>query len=236
MQIAIYYRYYMKLKFKRLIAPKPSSSPQTNFVSYLTRPFSHLRKSIRSLYNWTVKWAAHPKANRALAAVSFAESSFFPLPPDPLLLTMTFSRPKFWWKFALLTTFGSVIGGLFGYFIGFALFESIGTWLINTLHLASGFEAVEKLYVSQSFWAVFAAAFTPIPYKIFTIAAGVFRINIIGFVVASLLGRGLRFFAVAGAAYFLGQKYKDQIEKYVDVISLILLVVIIIIALAANVF
>ncbi len=208
---------------QRANTPKPTSSFQSNALLWMATPLSFVRKKIKSLYTWTVKWAAHPRANLALASVSFAESSFFPLPPDPLLLTMTFSRPKAWWRLAMIATIGSVIGGLFGYFIGFALFESIGGWLIQALHLQTGFATVEKLYVTQSFWAVFAAAFTPIPYKIFTIAAGVFAVNLPGFIIASLLGRGMRFFAVSGAAAVLGNKYKDQIERYVDLISLSLL-------------
>ena len=218
------------------LTPKLESSPGSDLLLIITSPFKSLRKSIKKLYSWTVKWAAHPKANWALGGISFSESSFFPLPPDPLLLTMTFAKPKFWWRFALLTTIGSVLGGMFGYFIGFAFFESIGEWLVNVLHLQSGFESVAELYAKQSFWAVFAAAFTPIPYKIFTIAAGVFRINFPGFVIASLFGRGLRFFAVAGAAHLLGKKYKDQIERYVDVISLGLLAVIIIGLFASRLF
>jgi membrane protein YqaA with SNARE-associated domain len=206
------------------LAPKATSSYE--ILALLKLPITKVRTIVKRLYGWTVKWAAHPKANRALAGVSFAESSFFPLPPDPLLLTMTFAQPKKWWKLALLTTVGSVIGGLFGYFIGFALFESIGAWLVATLHLEAGFTSVELLYQEQSFWAVFAAAFTPIPYKIFTIAAGVFTINIFGFVMASIIGRGLRFFAVSGAAAVLGKAYKEQIEKYIDLISLALLGVI----------
>ena len=210
------------------VTPKQESVLSQRILLMLLAPVSSVRKRIKALYSWTVKWAAHPRANIALASVSFAESSFFPLPPDPLLLTMVFSRPKKWWKLALITTTFSVIGGVFGYFIGIALFESIGSWLISTLHLEQGFADVEKIYSEQSFWAVFAAAFTPIPYKIFTIAAGVFRVNFPGFVLASLFGRGLRFFAVAGLAATLGKKYKDQIERYIDIISLVLLAIIVI--------
>lgn len=216
----------LREKILRKNAPDMKSSPGVDLLLLLARPIHGLRKKIKKLYSWTIKWAAHPRANWALGGVSFAESSFFPLPPDPLLLTMTFAKPKSWWRLALLTTIGSVLGGMFGYFIGFALFESIGEWLIATLHLESGFAQVERLYVQQSFWAVFAAAFTPIPYKIFTIAAGVFRVSFPGFVIASILGRGMRFFAVAAAATILGKKYKDQIERYIDVISLALLGVI----------
>ncbi len=220
----------------KLTTPKPSSSPETELLLLLSKPFRSLRSSIKRLYNWTVKWAAHKRANWALFGVSFAESSFFPLPPDPLLLTMTFAKPKRWWKLATITMVASVLGGLFGYFIGFALFESIGVWLVNTLHLEAGFTKVENLYQRQSFWAILAAAFTPIPYKIFTIAAGVFSINVFGFVIASIIGRGGRFFLVAGTAAILGKKYKDRIERYIDLIGLGLLAIILLLVALANLF
>ncbi len=216
-------------------APKAVSSPETAILLSITYPIKKLRAFIKRLYAWTIKWAAHPRANLALFSISFAESSFFPLPPDPLLIATTFAKPKKWWRLAFLTIAGSVLGGLFGYFIGYALFESIGGWLIRTLHLQSGFASVEQLYIEQSFWAVFAAAFTPIPYKIFTIAAGVFQINLLGFIFASLLGRGMRFLGVAGAAAFLGEKYKDKIERSIDLISLGLLAIIIVVVILFRV-
>lgn len=152
--------------------------------------------------------------------MSFAESSFFPVPPDPLLLTMTFTKPKKWLKYASVTTAGSIIGGIFGYLIGLLLFESLGTWIIDGLHLQHEFVAVGEWYDRYAFWAVLAAAFSPIPYKLFTIAGGVFRINFLGFLLASIIGRGGRFFLVAFLAKTLGSRYREKIEHYIDYISL----------------
>lgn len=178
------------------------------------------RSPIKRLYAWTVKWSKHPKAERALGALSFAESSFFPVPPDPLLLTMTFSEPSKWRRYALLATTMSVLGGIFGYLIGFLLWDTVGTIIIDGLHLAEGFEIVGAKYQEFAFIAVLTAAFSPIPYKVFTIAGGVFRINFPLFVLASIMGRGGRFFMVALAANYFGKKHAARIEKYIDYISL----------------
>lgn len=184
------------------------------------------RSPIKRLYNWTVKWSQHRHALRALTVMSFAESSFFPVPPDPLLLTMTFTKPKKWLKYAGITTAASVIGGIFGYLIGLLLFESLGTWIIDSLHLQHEFVAVGEWYDRYAFWAVLAAAFSPIPYKLFTIAGGVFRINFFGFLLASIIGRGGRFFLVAFLSKTLGSRYREKIEHYIDYISLATVVLI----------
>ena len=187
------------------------------------------RDWIRRLYNWTTKWAAHRHANRALAGLSFAESSFFPIPPDPLLIAMVFTKTKMWWRYALLTTAASVLGGLFGYLIGFALLESVGDWLISTYHLEEAYANLGQAFDDNALITIFGAALTPIPYKVFTISAGAFKVNLGLFILASIIGRGTRFFAVAWLAGLLGEKYKAQIEKYIDVISLVLLLVIVLI-------
>lgn len=178
------------------------------------------KSPIKRLYAWTVKWSKHPKAENALSLLSFAESSFFPVPPDPLLLTMTFSEPAKWRRYASIATVMSVLGGVFGYLIGLLLWDSIGSYIIDGLHLSEGFESVGKQYQDLAFIAVLTAAFSPIPYKVFTIAGGVFRINFVLFVIASILGRGGRFFAVALAANYFGKKHAARIEKYIDYISL----------------
>ena len=220
----------MKIPFRnRLQKYRPNfeafknSSPILVILSLFKVP----RKWIKSLYGWVVKWSGHKNAQSALAGISFAESSFFPLPPDPLLMAMVFAKPKKWLKYAAITLVASVLGGLFGYLIGSVFFDSIGDWLLSTLHLEEGFKDVENLYLQYSFWIVFVSAISPIPYKIFTIAAGVFKVNLIGFLIASIIGRGLRFFAVAGLASFLGHKYKDKIEQYIDLVSLGLVVLLV---------
>ena len=199
------------------------SKPFLILIEILAKPKDWIRK----LYNWVVKWASHKRAKTALAGLGFAESSFFPLPPDPLLMAMVFAKPKHWLKYASITLIASVVGGIFGYLIGFGLMESVGQWIINTLHINKEFADIGVAYKNNASLAVFAAAFTPIPYKIITISAGAFRINFVVFLIASVIGRGSRFFTVAGLSAFLGKKYKDQIERYIDVISLLLLVVIV---------
>jgi len=200
----------------------------------MSNPITWLRLKIKQLYAWTTKWAHTKHAERALGALSFAESSFFPIPPDPLLIAVVLTYPKKWIKFATITTVMSVLGGIFGYFIGFVLFESAGEWLIETYHLQEQFTSLEQGFNSNLVITVFAAALTPIPYKIFTISAGAFGVNLGLFIIASILGRGARFFAVAALTAVLGKKYKNQIENYIDIISLTVLGMMIVILIISS--
>lgn len=200
----------------------------------MMHPINWLRSKLRALYDWTVAWANHPKADRALGGLSFAESSFFPIPPDPLLMAMVFTQAKRWKYLAFLTTIASVLGGLFGYLIGFALLESVGSWLIETYHLQDDYARLGEAFDQNALLTIFGAALTPIPYKVFTITAGAFKVNLLIFVMASVLGRGARFVAVAAIAATLGAKYREKIEKYIDIISLLLLLLIIVIVVLAT--
>lgn len=186
------------------------------------------------MYAWTIKWSESKHATTALVGLTAAEASFFPLPTDPLLMTMIFAKPKRWLKLVILTISASVVGAMFGYLIGFVLFESIGQIIISALHLENSFPQVQQYYESYSFLVIIVAAFTPLPFKVFTIAAGVFRVNFIGFVAASIVGRAMRYGLVGALAHFLGRKYKDQIEKYVDTISLVIMAVIIVVYLLTR--
>ncbi|MCU0667042.1 MAG: DedA family protein [Patescibacteria group bacterium] len=206
-------------KYESFIASKPFLLT----ASILSWP----RQKIRQVYGWMVGFAETKNAERALAGFSFVESSFFPIPPDPLLIAITTVNPKKWVRFATICTIFSVIGGLFGYLIGMLLFESVGQWVISTYHLESEFASLKESFSTNGFLAIFAAAFTPIPYKLITISAGVVQLNIIVFIVASIIGRGGRFFLVAFLMHKLGAKYKDQIEQYIDVLSLAFLALII---------
>ena len=203
---------------KKNIKPKFDKFIQTKPFMLFANLFSWPRKKIRQAYAWVVGWADKPSAEKALAGISFAESSFFPVPPDPLLIALTIAKPNKYIRFALIATIASVIGGLFGYFIGFGLFETIGQWVIDTYHLQAQFTQLEQWYIASGFIAIFAAAFTPIPYKLITISAGVFGVNIFLFLLASILGRGIRFFLVAYVMHHFGAKYKKQIEKYIFMI------------------
>lgn len=184
-------------------------------------------KQLKRLYRWTLHWSKTKHAKVALFINAFAESSFFPIPPDVLLIAMTVAHRYKWWFYASIATAGSVIGGLFGYYIGVTFFETLGRPIIDFYHLQKAFEMVGSKYEQNAFLAVFTAAFTPIPFKVFTIAAGVFHINLVSLVVGSILGRAGRFFAVALALRIFGEKISNAIEKYFDILSLLLMVLLI---------
>lgn len=194
----------------------------------------YLRHPIRQMYAWVTHWAKTKHAETALWGVSFAESSFFPIPPDPLLMAMTFSKENKWLRFAFITTAASILGGIAGYLIGFGLFETIGEWIIDTYHLQDEYANLSQKYTDNAAIAVFSAALTPIPYKIITITAGAAKINLVTFVIASIAGRSMRFFAVAGLAKYLGKNHKENIEKYIDIISLSLIAILILLLLIIS--
>lgn len=173
-------------------------------------------KLIRRLYDWVLSWANHPAGIWALAGISFAESSFFPIPPDVLQIALGLSKPKKSFWYAFVSSVASVLGGVFGYFIGYFLYESIGKGIINLYHLQATFEKVGAYYQDQAFIWIFIAAFTPIPFKVFTIAAGVYHdfVPLWILVGASAIGRPARFFSVGALIYFFGPKVKDFIDRY----------------------
>ena len=174
---------------------------------------------LRRLYNWTIHWATTPQAVPALVAIAFIESSFFPIPPDVLLMALCFAHPKRWAHFAFWCTVGSVTGGVFGWWIGHALWGVVGPWFFA--HVPGFTEAtflkVEGFYQQNAFLFILTAAFTPIPYKVFTVASGVFAVPIPTLVSASILGRAGRFFLVAAVIRLGGAKLKPYIEKYLEV-------------------
>lgn len=174
---------------------------------------------LRRLYDWTVSWADKPQGTQALAALSFAESSFFPIPPDVLLIPLVFGAPKRWWKIALVCTVASVLGGVFGWYIGKFFWQSTQDFFFSYVFSKEAFESVEKMYGEFAFLAILGAAFTPIPYKVFTIAAGVCNISLPVLIGASIIGRGGRFFLVALIIYFVGPKAKPWIEKYFNTLA-----------------
>lgn len=176
---------------------------------------------LHNLYRWTLKWAAHPRAVWALFFISFIESSVFLIPPDILLIPMVLARPNRWFSYAAVTTIGSVLGGIAGYFIGFALWESIGKAVVAFYHVGPYVAIIKHQYELHAFLTIFTAAFTPIPYKVITIAAGLFQISIFTLVIASVIGRGLRFFLVAGAVGYWGDPIRALIEKYFDLLTIL---------------
>ena len=170
---------------------------------------------LRKLYDWVFSLARHRHATRSLAVVSFAESSFFPIPPDVMLAPMSLANPRRAFHFALLTTLASVAGGLFGYLIGYFAFDALELWLRGT-HYWAAYEQAVLWFKEWGFWAIFIAGFSPIPYKVFTIAAGVASMALLPFTLASLVGRGARFFLVAGLMAWGGERMEGALRKYVD--------------------
>jgi membrane protein YqaA with SNARE-associated domain len=180
------------------------------------------------LYERVLGWSAHPRAERVLAIMSFAESSFFPIPPDVMLAPMCLAKPQSAWRFAAVTTIASLLGGIAGYAIGFFLFDALEPWLRDS-HYWGAYLQGREWFDEWGVWAVFLAGFSPIPYKIFTIAAGVAVLNLPGFVLASLVGRGARFFLVAGLIRAGGPRMAEMLPRYVErigwaVVALVVLV------------
>lgn len=174
------------------------------------------RNPIRRLYDWVLHWADTPYGTPALFGLSVAESSFFPLPPDPLLLALCLGAPKRALRFATVATVGSVIGGIIGYGIGAGGWSLVQDWFFNYVPgvTPEAFDGVRAFYDRYGFAAVFLAGLTPMPYKVFTLASGVFGINFGLFVLASILSRGLRFFLIAVLIYYFGVPVERFIDRY----------------------
>jgi membrane protein YqaA with SNARE-associated domain len=172
-------------------------------------------KIFSALYDRALAWSRHPHAERYLAAVSFTESAFFPIPPDVLLAPMTLARPQRWWRLAAITTVTSVLGGLLGYVIGYLALEAVAP-VLQRVGYWPYFETAEDWFARYGFWAIFAAGFTPIPYKVFTVAAGAVHMALLPFVAGSLIGRGARFFLVAALVRFGGAPIEQHIRRYID--------------------
>jgi len=181
--------------------------------------------------NWCLKHADGPHAKRWLAFFSFAESSFFPLPPEMLFIPMTLAKPFRWFSYALLTTLASALGGVAGFFIGVFFFEIAGQPIISFYGLESEMSTISELFAANAFLAIFSAAFTPIPYKVFTLSAGFFSVNFFIFLLASLAGRGLRYFSIGYLTKLFGNRLGRFIFKYFNIISLgiILLIAVVIV-------
>jgi len=177
------------------------------------------------LYDHMLRWAAHRHASWYLAGLSFAESSFFPVPPDVMLAPMTLAKPEKAWRYAALTTIASVLGGVLGYLIGYLAFDYVSP-VIADMGYQHAFDRAQLWFEEWGFWAIFLAGFSPIPYKVFTIAAGVIGMAIPPFLIASLIGRGGRFFLVAGVISWGGERMEQGLRRYVDTIGWILIALI----------
>lgn len=183
------------------------------------------------LYDRVLKWSAHEHAPRYLFGLSFAESSFFPIPPDVMLAPMTLAKPGSAWSFALLTTVASVLGGVLGYVIGYFAFEAIEPFIYQSGY-GEAYDNAQLWFERWGVWVVFLAGFTPIPYKLFTISAGALAMAFIPFLLASFIGRGARFFLVAGLLFWLGPKIEPRLRHYIEVVGWVVMVLVLILALS----
>jgi len=182
---------------------------------------------VRRLYDWVLHWADTPYGLQALAILALAESSFFPIPPDPLLIALCLGATNRALRFAAVTTIASVVGGLLGYAIGAVVWGSVSGFFFEYVPgvTPEAFASVQGLYDRWDFWAVFMAGLTLIPYKVFTISAGVFAINFPVFVFASVLSRGLRFFLLAGLIYLYGESIRSFVDRYFNLLTWIFLLI-----------
>jgi len=184
-------------------------------------------RQIRQMYRWVLSYAESPHGMLALFILAFVESSFFPIPPDVLLIALALGKPRKAFLLAGLCSVGSVLGGILGWYIGYALFETVGRPIVDFSHFQAQFENVRQLYLGNAFAAIAIAGFTPIPYKVFTIAAGVFEVPLGTLVLASALSRTGRFVLVAGMIYFLGERVRGFIEKYFDLLTVVFTILLI---------
>ena len=173
----------------------------------------------KKLYNWVLKWADTPYGSWALFILAFSESSFFPIPPDVLLIALAVGKPEKALKFALICSIGSVFGGIMGYLIGWQFMAVVGDKIVAFYGLTEKVAHIASLYNQYDAWAVGIAGFTPIPYKVFTITAGAFRIHFLIFLIASAVSRSARFFLVGSLIFMFGPRIRVFIDKYFNMLA-----------------
>ena len=182
---------------------------------------------LKRLYNWTLVKANHKNAKWYLSLISFAESSFFPIPPDILLIPMALASKARALFYAFICTLFSVLGGILGYAIGYFFYNSLGIYIIEFYQLENSFSIFENYYREFGILIVLGAGITPFPYKFITIASGVFGLNIFLFIIVSIIGRGLRFYLIAILLYFFGEKIKLIIDKYFNILTIVFFILLV---------
>jgi membrane protein YqaA with SNARE-associated domain len=175
----------------------------------------------KALYNWTISLSSSPRAPLALAAVSFAESSFFPVPPDVMLIPMTMAKPERAWHYATICTIASVLGGMVGYAIGALLYDTLGAWLIRLYGYGDKMDAFRALYQQYGHWIILIKGFTPIPFKLVTIASGLAGYSFPMFVLLAAITRAARFFVVAGIMNRFGLPIRSFIENNLTLVGIV---------------
>ena len=186
-----------------------------------TRVLGRPAQTVRRLYDWVLSWAKTPYAVPALVVLALLEASVFPIPPDVWLLALALSVPKKALRYAAWCTLGSVVGGVLGYVIGLTLWSSVDQFIFEHVFAQGKFEKVMEIYREQGVWVVFTAAFTPIPFKVFTVTAGVAKLDLVEFIAASAVGRGARFFLVARIVRMMGGRAKEFIDRYFNVLTVV---------------
>ena len=189
--------------------------------------FKSIAAWLRKLKDWVEGFAQKPGAEWSLFGIAFIESSFFPIPPDVLLIALGVMLPKRSFRFALICSVGSVLGGMFGYFIGLEFYDLVGKRIIEFYGIQAQYDQVRLLYQDNAFAAIAIAGFTPIPYKVFTIAAGAFEVSFVTLVVASAVSRPARFFLVSALFYWFGPTIKIFVDKYFEALSVAFVVLLI---------
>jgi membrane protein YqaA with SNARE-associated domain len=182
---------------------------------------------LRAAYEWTLRLAAHKRAEWALAIVSFIESSVFPIPPDVLLAPMVLADRRRAWRLATIATISSVIGGFLGYAIGYFLFETVGKPILEFYHVMDKYDALKQSFDEWGAWIIIAKGMTPIPFKFLTITSGALHFDLFTFTVASMLSRGVRFFLVAGLLWAFGPPIRAFVEKRLALVTTLCLVLLI---------
>ncbi|MEI6627906.1 MAG: YqaA family protein [Alphaproteobacteria bacterium] len=181
---------------------------------------------LRRMYDWCLEAADTKRAQYIMYLMAFAESSFFPLPPDLMLIPMILANRLLAWRLAFWATVSSVVGGMLGYAIGFYLFASFGQWIIDTYQMQSSFDRFQSDFQNYGFWIIALKGLTPIPYKLVTIASGVAKFDFMQFITASIIARAFRFYLLSALLYFFGPIAKQYIERYLTLALLVSLAII----------
>lgn len=182
---------------------------------------------LRRLYDWVLHWAETPYSTWALFLLSFAEASFFPIPPDVLLIALAVAKPAKAFKYAFVCSVGSILGGCLGYLIGYGFMAGVGQKIVELYGFSDKVAYIGSLYQQYDAWAVGIAGFTPIPYKVFTIAAGMFKINFSVFVLTSLVSRSARFFIVGGLIFLFGPSIQGFIDRYFNLLAVVFVILLV---------
>lgn len=206
----------------------------TSATSVEIRPAPPVRNPLKRLYRWILSWAHHPMGSVALTVFAFLDSSVFPIPPLFLQVALSLERPRRSFWYAFVNTTASVLGACLGYLIGYALYDSVGRWVIDTWGMRPQFDQAGEQFRGNAFVFVLLYSFLPFPYKVITIGSGFFHANLPSLLLASVVGRGFRFFLLGALCYFWGPRVRTFIEKYFNLVCLAIGVLVILVLLTMK--